>query len=212
MLEGRPRPIRAYVCDAPFVEIGTPADYRRVHERLAARTASRRGPSPRRRGRPGGDFLARQSITLAQRLSSCTQSQNQLANFVGRQSVSTVQQLFRNNPADTCFIVSCAELASEPAHSLQVKFVPRGAGSWCRYLQRITLRFGIILIMHHSTTWSIVFRPDGNITPLVRFVNSPVESTVPSVIAVYRDVMETIFLDSDEVEIAYALTPQDKRP
>jgi mannose-1-phosphate guanylyltransferase len=31
-----PRRLRAFVCDAPFIEVGTPADYRRVHERLAA--------------------------------------------------------------------------------------------------------------------------------------------------------------------------------
>jgi mannose-1-phosphate guanylyltransferase len=30
------RRLRAFVCDAPFIEVGTPADYRRVHERLAA--------------------------------------------------------------------------------------------------------------------------------------------------------------------------------
>ncbi len=32
----RPRSVKAFVCDAPFIEVGTPADYRRVHERLAA--------------------------------------------------------------------------------------------------------------------------------------------------------------------------------
>jgi mannose-1-phosphate guanylyltransferase len=31
-----PRRLRAFICDAPFIEVGTPADYRRVHERLAA--------------------------------------------------------------------------------------------------------------------------------------------------------------------------------
>jgi NDP-sugar pyrophosphorylase family protein len=36
MLAETPRRLRAFVCDAPFIEVGTPADYRRVHERLAA--------------------------------------------------------------------------------------------------------------------------------------------------------------------------------
>ena len=31
-----PRRLRAFICAAPFIEVGTPADYRRVHERLAA--------------------------------------------------------------------------------------------------------------------------------------------------------------------------------
>lgn len=31
-----PRRLRAFICDAPFIEVGAPADYRRVHERLAA--------------------------------------------------------------------------------------------------------------------------------------------------------------------------------
>lgn len=36
ILAESPRRLRAFVCDAPFIEVGTPADYRRVHERLAA--------------------------------------------------------------------------------------------------------------------------------------------------------------------------------
>jgi NDP-sugar pyrophosphorylase family protein len=36
MLAESPRRLRAFVCDAPFIEVGTPADYRRVHETLAA--------------------------------------------------------------------------------------------------------------------------------------------------------------------------------
>jgi mannose-1-phosphate guanylyltransferase len=36
LLAESPRRLRAFVCDAPFIEVGTPADYRRVHERLAA--------------------------------------------------------------------------------------------------------------------------------------------------------------------------------
>ena len=36
LLAEAPRRLRAFVCDAPFIEVGTPADYRRVHERLAA--------------------------------------------------------------------------------------------------------------------------------------------------------------------------------
>jgi mannose-1-phosphate guanylyltransferase len=36
LMAAGPRRVRAYVCDAPFIEVGTPADYRRVHERLAA--------------------------------------------------------------------------------------------------------------------------------------------------------------------------------
>jgi mannose-1-phosphate guanylyltransferase len=35
MLAATPRRLRAFICDAPFIEVGTPADYRRVHERLA---------------------------------------------------------------------------------------------------------------------------------------------------------------------------------
>ncbi len=35
ILAASPRRLRAFVCDAPFIEVGTPADYRRVHERLA---------------------------------------------------------------------------------------------------------------------------------------------------------------------------------
>jgi len=30
------RHLRAFICDAPFIEVGTPGDYRRVHARLAA--------------------------------------------------------------------------------------------------------------------------------------------------------------------------------
>ena len=36
ILADTPRRLRAFICDAPFIEVGTPADYRRVHERLAA--------------------------------------------------------------------------------------------------------------------------------------------------------------------------------
>jgi mannose-1-phosphate guanylyltransferase len=36
ILAEAPRRLRAFICDAPFIEVGTPADYRRVHERLAA--------------------------------------------------------------------------------------------------------------------------------------------------------------------------------
>jgi mannose-1-phosphate guanylyltransferase len=36
ILAESPRRLRAFVCDAPFIEVGTPADYRRVHARLAA--------------------------------------------------------------------------------------------------------------------------------------------------------------------------------
>lgn len=36
LMAGGSRRLRAFVCDAPFIEVGTPADYRRVHERLAA--------------------------------------------------------------------------------------------------------------------------------------------------------------------------------
>jgi mannose-1-phosphate guanylyltransferase len=36
LLAESPRRLRAFVCDAPFIEVGTPADYRRVHEQLAA--------------------------------------------------------------------------------------------------------------------------------------------------------------------------------
>jgi len=36
MLAESRRQVRAFICDAPFIEVGTPADYRRVHERLAA--------------------------------------------------------------------------------------------------------------------------------------------------------------------------------
>jgi len=35
MLAAGSRRLRAFICDAPFVEVGTPADYRLVHERLA---------------------------------------------------------------------------------------------------------------------------------------------------------------------------------
>ena len=31
-----PRRLKAFVCDASFVEVGTPSDYRRVHQTLAA--------------------------------------------------------------------------------------------------------------------------------------------------------------------------------
>jgi mannose-1-phosphate guanylyltransferase len=36
LIAERPHSVRAFVCDAPFIEVGTPADYRRVHERMAA--------------------------------------------------------------------------------------------------------------------------------------------------------------------------------
>jgi mannose-1-phosphate guanylyltransferase len=36
LLAAGSRRLRAFVCEAPFIEVGTPADYRRVHERLAA--------------------------------------------------------------------------------------------------------------------------------------------------------------------------------
>jgi mannose-1-phosphate guanylyltransferase len=36
LLAAGSRRLRAFICDAPFIEVGTPADYRRVHERLAA--------------------------------------------------------------------------------------------------------------------------------------------------------------------------------
>jgi mannose-1-phosphate guanylyltransferase len=36
IMAATPRRLRAFICDAPFIEVGTPADYRRVHERLAA--------------------------------------------------------------------------------------------------------------------------------------------------------------------------------
>jgi NDP-sugar pyrophosphorylase family protein len=36
LIAEQPRRLKAFICDAPFVEVGTPADYRRVHERLAA--------------------------------------------------------------------------------------------------------------------------------------------------------------------------------
>ncbi|MEO5821574.1 MAG: NDP-sugar synthase [Vicinamibacteraceae bacterium] len=36
MLADTPRRVRAFVCDAPFIEVGTPGDYRLVHIRLAA--------------------------------------------------------------------------------------------------------------------------------------------------------------------------------
>lgn len=36
LIETQPRRLRAFICDAPFIEVGTPADYRRVHLRLAA--------------------------------------------------------------------------------------------------------------------------------------------------------------------------------
>jgi mannose-1-phosphate guanylyltransferase len=36
LMAARPRSVKAFVCDAPFIEVGTPADYRRVHEQLAA--------------------------------------------------------------------------------------------------------------------------------------------------------------------------------
>jgi len=36
LMAARPRSVKAFVCAAPFIEVGTPADYRRVHERLAA--------------------------------------------------------------------------------------------------------------------------------------------------------------------------------
>jgi mannose-1-phosphate guanylyltransferase len=36
LIAAGPRQVRAFVCDAPFIEVGTPADYRRVHARLAA--------------------------------------------------------------------------------------------------------------------------------------------------------------------------------
>ena len=36
LIEAQPRRVRAFICDAPFIEVGTPADYRRVHLRLAA--------------------------------------------------------------------------------------------------------------------------------------------------------------------------------
>jgi mannose-1-phosphate guanylyltransferase len=35
MLAEGSRRLRAFICDAPFIEVGTPADYRRVHEQLA---------------------------------------------------------------------------------------------------------------------------------------------------------------------------------
>ena len=44
-----PRRLRAFICDAPFIEVGTPADYRRVHERLAAEDGVSPWTSGRRR-------------------------------------------------------------------------------------------------------------------------------------------------------------------
>jgi mannose-1-phosphate guanylyltransferase len=36
LIAAQPRRLRAFICDAPFIEVGTPTDYRRVHARLAA--------------------------------------------------------------------------------------------------------------------------------------------------------------------------------
>jgi mannose-1-phosphate guanylyltransferase len=36
IIAAAPRRLRAFICEAPFIEVGTPADYRQVHERLAA--------------------------------------------------------------------------------------------------------------------------------------------------------------------------------
>ena len=36
LIAEQPRRLKAFVCDAPFIEVGTPGDYRRVHTRLAA--------------------------------------------------------------------------------------------------------------------------------------------------------------------------------
>ena len=36
IIAASPRRLRAFICQAPFIEVGTPADYRQVHERLAA--------------------------------------------------------------------------------------------------------------------------------------------------------------------------------
>jgi mannose-1-phosphate guanylyltransferase len=36
LLGDGPGRLKAFVCDAPFIEVGTPADYRRVHQTLAA--------------------------------------------------------------------------------------------------------------------------------------------------------------------------------
>ena len=36
LIAAAPRRLKAFVCDAPFIEVGTPADYRRVHQHLAA--------------------------------------------------------------------------------------------------------------------------------------------------------------------------------
>ncbi|HEY8549563.1 MAG TPA: NDP-sugar synthase [Vicinamibacterales bacterium] len=46
MLRDEPRTIRGFVCDAPFIEVGTPADYLRVQEEVAAAE----GTSPWTRG------------------------------------------------------------------------------------------------------------------------------------------------------------------
>lgn len=35
LIAEQPRRLKAFVCDAPFIEVGTPADYRRIHQRLA---------------------------------------------------------------------------------------------------------------------------------------------------------------------------------
>jgi NDP-sugar pyrophosphorylase family protein len=42
LIASTPRTVRGYVCDAPFIEVGTPDDYRRVH--LAFATAEGRDP------------------------------------------------------------------------------------------------------------------------------------------------------------------------